>query len=249
MGMEKIGSFDMYRSSFYDKTAQAKREMESTRAKGADTAQKQVSLSDDAQKLLKELKKSYGNTDFIVADYETDEEAASYLSRGTNDYSVLISPEELEKMAADQDVKDKNLKILDEAVAKLDEVKGQLGDKADEVSRIGIAIGDNGEVSYFAELEKSGEKQRERIEQQRADKKEAAAEEAKKAEAEKAESKKNGPWRAEEESGRMFARRPAKRTTVFAGTVEELAEKIGQVDWNTVKEDAPMNGQRFDLTI
>lgn len=241
---EKIGGFDRYRSSFYDKAAQAKKETESTGTKGADTAQKQVALSRDAQKLLKELKKSYGSMDFIVADYETDEEAASYLSRGTREYSVLISPEELEKMAADKDVKDRNLKTLDEAVSRLDEIKGQLGDRADEISRIGIAIGGDGEVSYFAELEKTGEKQRERIERQRADKKEAAAEEAKKAEAKKAES-----WRAEGEPGRRSAGRPAKRTTVFAGTVEELAEKIGQVDWNAVKEEAPMNGQRFDLMI
>ena len=47
----------------------------------------------------------------------------------------------------------------------------------------------------------------------------------------------------------MYAGRPAKRTTVFAGSAEELAEKIGQVDWNAVKEEAPMNGQRFELTI
>lgn len=244
MGMEKIGSFDVYRSSLYDKTAQSRKETEATKAKGTEAAQKQVSLSRDAQKLLKELKKSYGNMDFIVADYKSDEEAASYLSRGTNEYSVLLSPEELEKMAADKDVKDKNLKTLDEAVSKLDEVKGQLGNKADDISRIGIALGGNGEVSYFAELEKSSEKQRERIEQQRADKKEAAAEEAKKAEAKKAESRRTG-----EEPGRMTAGRPAKRTTVFAGTAEELAEKIGQVDWNAVKEEAPMNGQRFELTI
>lgn len=243
MGMEKIGSADLYRSSFYDKPSQAKRETESTRAKGADTAHKQVSLSSDAQKLLKELKKSYGNMDFIVADYKTDEEAASYLSRGTNDYSVLISPEELEKMAADKDVKEKNLKTLDEAVAKLGEVKGQLGDKADEVSRIGIVIGGDGEVSYFAELEKSSEKQRERIEQQRADKKEAAAE------AKKAEEKSSVSGKAEEMPGRASAKRPSKHTTVFAGTVEELAEKIGNVDWSAVKEEEPMNGQRFNLTI
>lgn len=235
MSMEKIGSADLYRSSIYEKPAQAKRETESAKAKGADTAQKQVSLSRDAQKLLKELKKSYGNMDFIVADYKTDEEAASYLSRGTNEYSVLISPEELEKMAADNDVKEKNLKTLDEAVSKLKDVKSQLGDKADEVSRLGIAINGNGEVSYFAELEKSSEKQRERIEQQRADKKEAAAEEAKKAEA--------------EGTGRIPARHPSKHTTVFAGTVEGLAEKIGQVDWSTIKEDAPANGQKFDFTI
>lgn len=238
--MEKIGSYDRYRSNIYDKTAQSKKGTESTKAKGTETAQKQVSLSEDAQKLLKELKKSYGNMDFIVADYASDEEAASYLSRGTKDYSVLIAPEELEKMAADKNVKEENLKTLDEAVSKLGEVKEQLGDKAEGISRIGIAIGGDGEVSYFAELEKTSEKQRERIEQQRADKKEAAAEEAKKAEAEK-----NNPLKAEG----MMAGRLQKRTTVFASTTEELLEKINQVDWNAVKEETPVNGQRFDLTI
>ncbi len=238
--MDRVGNVDLYRSSFYDKTAQTKKEAGSAgtaKTKDADSAQNQVSLSRSAQKLLKELKKSYGNMDFIVADYESEEEAASYLSRGTNDYSVLISPEELEKMAADKDVKEKNLKTLDEAVAKLGEVKEQLGDRKDEISRIGIAIGSDGEVSYFAELEKVGEKQRERIDQQRAEKKEAAAEEEKKAEAKRAE------------DGKTPVKRPGKHTTVFADTVEELAEKIGQVDWSTVKEEAPANGQRFDLTI
>ena len=36
--------------------------------------------------------------DFMVAEYEGDDEAAEYLSRGTKDYSVLIEPELLEKM-------------------------------------------------------------------------------------------------------------------------------------------------------
>lgn len=230
--MEKVGSFDLYHSSYYDKTAQAKKETGSASAaktKNAGTAQNKVSLSRSAQNLLKELKKSYGNMDFIVADYETDEEAASYLSRGASEYSVLITPEELEKMAADKDVKNKNLKTLNDAVSQLDAMKDKLGDKADQVTRLGIAIGDDGKVSYFAELEKVSEKQRERIDKQRADKKEAAAD-AKK---------------AEEEARRA----PTKRTTVYADSVEELAGKIQHVDWNAVKEEAPANGQRFNLTI
>lgn len=240
--MEKIGSFDMYRSSFYDKTAQVKKDTETANAaktKETNAPQNQVTLSRDAQNLLKELKKSYGDMDFIVADYSTDEEAASYLSRGTNEYSVLISPEELEKMAADKDVKEKNLQTLDDAVKKLGEAKDQLGDKADDISRIGIVIGGDGQVSLFAELEKSSEKQRERIEQQRADKKAAEAEEAKKAEA-----KKN-----EEAMGKMAGTRTTKRTTVFADSVEKLAEEIDKVDWSKVKEEQPENGQKFDFTI
>ena len=141
---------------------------------------------------------------------------------------AALSTDELEKMAADEDVKKKNMGILDNAVAKLDDMKAKLGDKADDVTRIGISIGDNGEVSFFAELEKNSEKQRERIEKCREEKRDNA-------------------------HGAGYGRpdRPAgKRTTVFAPTVEQLAEKISQVDWSKVKEEKqdPV-GQRFDLTI
>lgn len=237
--MEKVGSFDLYRSNYYDKAAQVKKEAETAAAaktKKTGASKNKVELSRSAQNLLKELKKSYGNMDFIVADYETDEEAASYLSRGAGEYSVLITPEELEKMAADEDVKNKNLKTLDDAVSQLKAMKDKLGDKADQVTRLGVAIGDDGSVSYFAELEKVSEKQRERIDRQRAEKKEAAAEEAKKAEAKREE----GPEKTYSH---------AKRTTVYAGSVDELMDKIGKVDWNTVKEGAQANGQRFDLTV
>lgn len=209
--MEKIGNYGVYQNSFYEKQ-RAAREMENSCAaqvKETKSTKKtnQVTLSEDARNLLKELKKTYGNMDFIVADYESDEEAAGYLSRGTNDYSVLLTPEELEKMAADESVKNQNLDVLNQAVAKLEEVKGQLGDKADVISRFGIVLGEDGEISFFAELEKTNEKQRERIEEK-------------------------------------------KQTTVFADSVEKLAEKIGQIDWSRIKEEDPSSrGQRFDFTV
>lgn len=235
--MEKIGSY--YQSSIYDRTAQTAREKGSARtdntkrAGAAGSEKKAPELSRAAQKLLKELQKTYKNMDFIVGDYETDEEAAELLSRGTGEYSALFTADELEKMAADESVKEKNLKTLDEAVSKLDEMKTQLGDKADDVSRIGIAIGDDGEVSFFAELEKNSEKQRERIEKQREDKREAA----------RTESAEASEYRAHGKNGE-------KRTTVFADTVEELAEKISQVDWSKVKEEQQNpTGQRFDFIV
>ena len=99
--MEKIGSY--YQSSVYEKTAQAA--AESSRADKTQTTEgaekKTPTLSRAAQKLLKELHKTYKNMDFMVADLETDEEAAALLSRGTGEYCALFTPEELEKMAAD----------------------------------------------------------------------------------------------------------------------------------------------------
>lgn len=229
--MEKIGNY--YQSSLYDRTAKTGKESRTATASGAKSEKagkesKAPALSKAAQKLLKELQKTYKNMDFIVADCDTEEEAADYLSRGTSEYSALLSTDELEKMAADESVKKKNMEILDGAVEKLDDMKKQLGEKGEDVTRIGIAIGNDGEVSFFAELEKNSEKQRERIEKSREEKRDNA-------------------------HGAGYGRpdRPAgKRTTVFAPTVEQLAEKISQVDWSKVKEEKqdPV-GQRFDLTI
>ena len=236
--MEKIGNY--YQSSIYEKTAQAAKDADrakagsARKAGGTEEGKKAPALSKAAQNLLKELKKTYSNMDFIVADFETDEEAASLMSRGTAEYSALFTPEELEKMAADEDVKNKNMKILDGAVSKLDEMKTNLGDKADDVTRIGISFGDDGEVSFFAELEKNSEKQRERIEKQREDKKDAA--------------KDNG--KAEAAEYLAHGKPTGKRTTVYASTIEELAEKIANVDWNAVKEERQSTtGQRFDFTV
>jgi len=243
MNMEKVGSYSTYQSGMYGASAAAKdaKASKTADAKEANSTKKsdQVSLSRDAKKLLKELQKKYGNMDFIVANYDSKEEAASYLSRGTNDYSVLLSPEELEKMASDEDVKNENLKKLDGAVSQLDQMKEQLGDKADDVAGLGIILGDDGEVSFFAELEKSSEKQRERIEANRAAKKEDAAAAAKKASKEEAAERLGG-----------FGNKPVKKTTVYADSADELIEKIKQVDWSKVKEErTSAEGQRFDFTV
>ena len=168
--MNRVDGYNAYRANFYEKPSvkeQEKKQPGQVKEAVETAKNEKVELSENAKNLLMELQRKYGNMDFIVADYETDEEAAQYLSRGTGEYSVLMTPEELEKMAADADHKEKNLKTLDDAVAQLDEMKTRLQDKGQQVSRIGILIGKEGELSYFAELEKLNEKQRERIEEKR----------------------------------------------------------------------------------
>lgn len=235
--MEKIGSYG-YQSSIYEQSRTAANKPRTAEAKNTEAAKNssKVELSSAAKNLLKELHNTYGNTDFMIANYETEEEAAAYLSRGTSTYSVLLTPEELEKMAADEDYKKQNLKTLDDAVAKLQDMKSQLGENGEDVKRVGVTIGDNGQVSYFAELEKSSEKQRERIEKQRETKKEEAA----KAEKEKTE---------ERLANGSFIREGVKRTTLFADSVKDLRDKISKVDWSTVREDGyGPSGSHFDFT-
>ena len=244
--MERIGSFNVYQNNYYEKMAKTGKDAAGAKAsetKGANSAKetKTPELSQAAQKLLKELQKTYKNMDFMVADYESDEEAAAYLAKGTNEYSVLLDSEELEKMAADSSVKDKNLETLDNAVSQLKDMEKQLAENGSEVTRMGISMGKDGEVSFFAELEKSSKQQRERIEKHREENREA----------QKKADKKDGAEKPEDALEKYKPGQPgSKRTTVFASSVEELAEKINQVDWNNVQSD-PYNpvGQRFNLGI
>lgn len=236
--MNKVNGYGTYQNGLYDGTVNNRKNQTKTTRTGTsrtDNARKTENgpvLSERAKTLLQELRRTYSNMDFMVADYETDEEAAAYLSRGSKEYSVLIDPEELERMASDDSVKEQNLSLLDDATGKLDEMKEQLGDRKDDVVRLGISIGKDGEVSYFAELEKAGERRKEFVDRIREGKKEAA---------EKADSKTHGRYDYEH----------SKRTTLYASTAEELLDKIRNVDWDEVKEETsvPTPGGRFDFTI
>lgn len=236
--MSKIAGYGVYQNSYMSSAAKSKNTREADKADKAEKTEKkeQVKLSDRAKKLLEELKKNYSNMDFIVADYETDEEASAYLAKGTKEYSALIEPETLEEMAADEETKEKYMGILDDSVEQLKDIKDKLGDKQDEVAHIGISIGKDGSVSYFADLEKIGERQKEWIEKSRESKKEERTEQEKKAQ--------------EQKNQDITAQERTKKTRVQADSVEELLEKIKNVDWDQIKsEEKAVTGGRFDFSI
>ena len=229
--MNGINGYHVYQDS-YNRTAAYEKSGRTSGSKAADTslrsdaAKGAPTLSDNAKDMLERLKKKYDNMDFIVANYENDEEAQKYLAGGTKEYSVLLEPEVLEKMAADEKDEQKYTNLIEMATSQLADMKEKLGDD-DSVTRMGITIGKDGNASYFAELEKSSEKQRERIEKTRADKKMQAAKDK------KAEEKK-----AEEERlyGTAGVPEKTKRTMVTADSADELLEKIRNVDWTQIKE-------------
>ncbi len=235
--MNGIGSYNAMQKNIYGAAAQSRKTAKADDKKTDETKKtnsNSVQLSDKAKALLQELKKTYNNADIHVAEYETDEEAAEYLSRGSKDFSVLIDPEELERMAADDEVKKKNLNLLDESLGKLSEMKEELKEtgREDEVVTLGVNIGKDGQVSYFAELEKSGERTKEFVDKMLEDKKEANAEKA-----DKVQDKYNFEH--------------SKRATVSANSVEELLEQIKNFNWDNVKEETsiPMPGKNFDFTV
>lgn len=228
MGITEINNYsNLYNSFATQKKANTKASKETDKAEKTEQ-NSQLKLSDSAKKLLEELKQTYGNMDFMVANYESDEEAAAYLARGTKEYSVLIEPEVLEEMAANEETKEKYLDLLNNATNEITNIKEQLGEQKEEVTHIGIVFGEDGTISYFAELEKTSEKQRERIEEA----KEEKAEEDKAVQEKKAMQEKK------------------KKTKVQASSIEELLEKIKNVDWSKVKEDRETEiGSKFDLVI
>lgn len=140
----------------------------------------EIELSDKAKALLEELKEKYGNMDFFIANVSSDKEANAIMSRGTKEYSVLMDPETLEKMAADEDFKNECLSVLDKSTDEIKNAMEELGEDADKIESISIRINGDGTVDYFAKLRESSKEQRLRIEEQRKEKKAEEKEQAKK---------------------------------------------------------------------
>lgn len=257
--MNGISGYQKYQSNYADATSIYKKLKEEQKSdkkqtgkaseqtgaiyEKSETAVKKesVQLSQSALDLLEELKAKYGNMDFIVADYSSDAEAARYLAMGKKEYTVLIDPDTLEQMAADEEVKAKYIGIIDDALKQFEEIKEQLAAAEEEqdveVKRIGITVGNDGTVTYFAELQKTNAKQQERLEKA----KEEKAEEAKKAEKQNEKKEK-----LEKQQEKWME---SKTLRVKAGSVEELLEKIYEADWMQEKAEPEQAGARFDLSI
>lgn len=222
--MNKVGSYDTYVNSYrsYETSAQSGTQKAAAEKANEKVNTKPVELSRNAKNLLKELQQKYSNMDFIVGDFETEEEAAAYLDRGTKDYSVLMSAEELEKMANDEDAKKEGMDKIESARNQLAYLQTQLKESGEDVKKLGVTFEKDGTTTLFASLEKASEQQKERLEE---------AKEAKAADKKAANSAYNR----------------SKKTTVTAKTTEELLEKIRNVDWDKVEEkNVPTAGSRFD---
>lgn len=161
------------------------KQQEKYKALDANGIQEGIELSDAAKRLLEELRAKYGNMEISVAKWSTDEEQDYYARNCQKDYSVLIDPEALEAMAADESVREKYESILDQAGDHSKALEEALGEDVDRIKSFSITIGADGKVSFAVQLmkdfeernakraEKSAEEQREeRLEEKRAQKRE-----------------------------------------------------------------------------
>lgn len=249
--MDKLAGYNAYQSDYYNKVNKRDKMGKTGRSTSADAAKKTqaaqkkglTGLSDKARALLEEMKKRYGNMDIIVAGYDNEEDAKGYLSRSMKEFSVLIDPEELERMAEDDELKQKNFSIIENAEQSLKDMKTQLEESGEDVVRVGINIDNNGEVTYFADLQKLSDAQKERIEKLKEEK----------AEEKKADKKHKGHGKSPAELSNPSFMEPYKKTQVQASSVQELLQKIQSVNWDEVpvndRHVQPQVGKSFDLSI
>lgn len=173
----------------------------------ADGIQEGIELSDAAKNLLAELREKYGNMDISVAEWSTDEEQDYYAEQSNKDYSVLINPELLEKMAADPAEREKYEKVLGGAGDQLDTLKEELGEDADKIKGFSITMDKDGNVSYavklLKDLEANSKAQKERISERRAERK-----------------------KAEEEREERVVKKKLETEKVEASSIEELVAAI-----------------------
>ena len=211
-------------------------------------------LSSKAQAYLDKLNKSYDNMEFLV--YNFGKDAKEVLSHSTKEVSVMLSREEIEKMASDEKYAAEKMKGVQGALRMSEQINrefgytsafGKKGENADtRINKIAISFNDYGSTNIFAELVKSGRKQREQLEEARAEKR------AQKKAEDKQAQKKQREKRLEEKASDRYSKTNAdtKRTIVEAGSVDELMKKIAAVDWNEIRaEGSAESGGKFDFSI
>lgn len=232
-------------ATYYQKSMQATKKSDSvTKAKDTTAEAKVAKSSEDklstkAKKYLENLRKTYGDYEFFVADAGDDKRAL--LNKSSKEFSVIFSSSELEKMANDEEYAKEKLHAVQTAVNMSKKICEQFGfERAGEkegegsgfINKIAISFNEDGTMSIFAELEKVSEKQKdyiEKIKEKRVDEKKETEELAEK--------------KAKEKEKDVTV----KKVTLEASSEEELIEKITNVDWNKVAGENV--GVRFDFSV
>lgn len=207
-------------------------------------------LSEKAAKYYEELKKKYGNMDFILVSKDQKEYAKANASKygNANKMVVLIDEEKIERMAEDEKYRKQYENVIAQGANGLSQMKNKLAQLGVNVKSCGIKVNDNGASSFFATVDKDFKAQ---------NKKRAERQVAKKAE-KKAQEKKAQKKKQQEkiEEGRT-ERREIKENdelTFEADSIDELIKKIENMEYTEQPEDKLREmeqkvGRQFDYSI
>ena len=267
VGVSSIGAYAA--QSNYSKNTKNKTTKDTTSAAGtADTSKAkqtkrtdanygqtigQPELSEKAAKYYEQLKKKYGNYDFILVSRDQKENAKANAAQYANSYKtvVLIDEDKIEQMATDEKFRKQYEGILSGAAAQIQQLKTSLQSSGAQVKGFGMQVNDGGTLSFFAVLKKSSAEQKARIEkkaeQKKTEKKAAEKKAAKKEKEERLKDKKSDKVTdSKEEAG------TEDTVTISAGSIEELLSKIEIYNFNTRSDSVQTQsekqiGQNFDF--
>ena len=143
-------------------------------------------LSEEGAKYYEELKKKYGDMDFVLVSKDMKNYAKQNASSfgNANKMVVLIDEEKIERMATDPQFRAKYEGLIARAQNSMPALKS-IAEKQGNVKAIGMQVGDNGTASFFAVMQKSSQSMQEKLAAKRAAKKEAEKKAEKKAEKDK----------------------------------------------------------------
>lgn len=200
----------------------------------------QPELSEKAAKYYEQLKKKYGNYDFILVSGDQKENAKANAAKYANGYKtvVLIDEDKIEQMATDEKFRKQYEGILSGAAAQIQQLKTSLQSSGAQVKGFGMQVNDGGTLSFFAVLKKSSAEQKARIE--------------KKAEQKKTEKKAAEKKAAKKEKEERLKDKKSDTVTISARSIEELLSKIETYNFNTRSDsvqtaDERQVGQNFDF--
>lgn len=176
-----------------------------------------AALSKKAQSVLDALTARYGDADFYVQDFSSTAEAKEIMSGGTREFSVLLSPDELEKMANDKGYMNEKLDSIDKAMQMSDQINSQFGytsnDKnallKSDITRMGVSFDSNGTMTLFADLERAAKNTADNMK----------------------ESMKQRPYQNRSSAKNSSSK---QKYTVTASSTEELLAKLKNFSWENV---------------
>jgi len=182
------------------KTEEKKEDIAVTKKEEAEVAKKtsvsgrtigNPELTEKAAKYYEELKKKYGNLDFILVSKDQKDFAKATASKYSNPHKmvVLIDEEKIERMAEDEKYRAQYEGIIAKGASGLTQLKSKLANMGLGVKSCGMNVYDNGATSFFATMDKSFKAQN-KTAKQRLEKKKAAKKAEEKKAAKKAEQKK-----------------------------------------------------------
>lgn len=199
----------------------------------------QPELSEKAQKYYEQLKKKYGNYDFILVSRDEKENAKANAAKYANSFKtvVLIDEDKIEQMATDEKFRKQYEGILSGAAAQMQQLKSSIEKSGASVKGYGMQVNDGGTLSFFAVLKKSSAEQKARIEkkteQKRAEKKAAEKKAAKKEKEERLKEKRTEDADDTEDT-----------VTISAGSIEELISKIEAYNFDTRSDSVQTQSER-----